>query len=159
MKLSEKWQNLAARERRLILGAVIFVGAALVWLLVIAPSLKTLESADGQMRALDTEAQRMQAMQTQAQAIQQRSPLSHNEAVNALTTATTQKLGNAAQVSVQGEQAAITLQAVPADTLAQWLEQVRLNAHTTPTEAHLTRVSTPAGIAWSGSLVMRLPPP
>ena len=156
--LSEKWQNLAARERRLILGAAGFVGVALVWLVLIAPALKTLNTADAQMGVLDTQLQSMQSMQQQAQAIQQRPPLGYDDAVKALTAATTQKLGNSAQISVQGEKAAITLQAIPADVFAQWLEQVRLNAHSTPTEAHLTRVSTAAGIAWSGALVMRLPP-
>lgn len=156
-KFSDKWQNLAARERRLILGATAFVGAVLVWFLLLAPALKILNTADSQMRVLDSQLQQMRTMQQQVQAIQQRPPLAYDEAVRAIQSATTQKLGNTAQISVQNEKAAITLQAVPADALAQWLEQVRLNARSTPIEAHLTRVSTAAGAAWSGTLAMRLP--
>lgn len=155
--LSEKWHSLATRERRLILGAAVFIGVALVWGLSIAPSFKMLNTADSQMGVLDTQLQTMQSMQQQAQAIQQRPPLAYDDAVKALTTATTQKLGSSAQISVQGDKAMVTLQAVPSDTLAQWMEQVRLNARSTPMEAHLTRVSTAAGVAWSGSLAMRLP--
>lgn len=157
MKFSDKWQNLAARERNLILGTAIFLGAVLVWFLLLAPALKILNSADSQMRVLDSQLQQMQIMQQQAQAIQQRPPLAYDEAVRALTAATAQTMGSAAQISVQGEKAAITLQAVHADALARWLEQVRLNARSTPIEAHLTRVSTAAGAAWSGTLAMRLP--
>jgi general secretion pathway protein M len=156
-KWFDKWQTLAARERRLILGATAFVGAVLVWFLLLAPALKILSTADSQIRVLDKQLQQMQIMQQQAQAIQQRPPLAYDEAVRALTAATTQTLGSAAQISVQGEKAAITLQAVPADALARWLEQMRLNARSTPIEAHLTRVSTAAGAAWSGTLAMRLP--
>ena len=51
----------------------------------------------------------------------------------------------------------VTLQATSADALAQWLAQVRLNARSTPVEARLTRIAAPAGVAWSGVLVMGLP--
>jgi general secretion pathway protein M len=99
----------------------------------------------------------MQSLQAQAKALQQQAPLGFEEAVRALNLATKQTLGTSAQVSVSGERANVTLQATSADALAQWLAQVRLNARATPVEARLTRIATPAGVTWSGVLVMGLP--
>jgi len=77
--------------------------------------------------------------------------------LRALNQATKQTLGSTAQVSAVAERANVTLQAARADALAQWLAQARVNARSTPLEARLTRTATPAGVTWSGTLVMTLP--
>ena len=155
--LQARWQQLASRERNLMLGAFALVLAALLWQLVLAPSIKTLRTAPAQSQALDGQLQRMQSLQAQAKALQQQASLSHDEAVRALNLATRQTLGNSAQISIQGDRATVTLQATGADALAQWLAQARLNARSTPMEARLSRLATPAGVTWSGVLVMGLP--
>jgi general secretion pathway protein M len=155
--LQARWAQLAPRERNMLLTAMAVVLFALLWQLLLAPSIKTLRTAPAQALVLDTQLQRMQSLQAQARALQQQSPLGFDEAVRALNLATRQTLGSSAQVSVSGERANVTLQAASADALAQWLAQVRLNARSTPVEARLTRVATPAGVTWSGVLVMGLP--
>ena len=141
----------------MLLGAIAVVALTLLWLLLLAPALRTLRTAPAQAQQLDTQLQRMQSLQAQAQALQQQAAMSYDDAVRALNLATKQTLGTSAQISISGERATITLQSTGSDALAQWLAQVRLNARTTPVEARLTRVATPAGVSWSGVLVMGLP--
>jgi general secretion pathway protein M len=155
--LQARWAQLASREKSMLLAALAVVLIAVLWQLLLEPSLKTLRTAPAQAQALDTQLQRMQSLQAQAKALQQQAPLGFEEAVRALNLATKQTLGTSAQVSVSGERANVTLQATSADALAQWLAQVRLNARATPVEARLTRIATPAGVTWSGVLVMGLP--
>jgi general secretion pathway protein M len=155
--LQTRWAQLASRERNMLLAALAVVLIVMLWQQLLAPSLKTLRTAPAQSQALDTQLQRMQSLRAQAKALQQQAPLGFDDAVRALNLATKQTLGTSAQVSVSGERANVTLQATSADALAQWLAQVRLNARSTPVEARLTRMATPAGVTWSGVLVMGLP--
>ena len=71
--------------------------------------------------------------------------------------ATQQTLGANAQLTNTAERASVTLKGASADALAQWLVEARLNARSTPTEAHLVRTATPAGSVWNGVLIMSLP--
>ncbi len=156
--LMAPWSRIAPREKRLIQWAAVLLVGALLWVLVLSPSLATLRSADAQARVLDEQLQRMQQLQAQATAIQKQTPLGFDEAVRALTLATQQSLGTTAQMNVTGDRASITLKAAPADALATWLTQARINARSVPLEARLTR-ATPTGPAtWNGVLIMRLPP-
>jgi general secretion pathway protein M len=155
--MQARWAQLASKERAMLLGAIAVVALTLLWLLLLAPALRTLRTAPAQAQQLDTQLQRMQSLQAQAQALQQQAAMSYDDAVRALNLATKQTLGTSAQISISGERATITLQSTGSDALAQWLAQVRLNARTTPVEARLTRVATPAGVSWSGVLVMGLP--
>jgi general secretion pathway protein M len=155
--LRARWVQLVPRERNMLLAALAIVLLTLLWQLLLAPSLKTLRTAPAQARVLDAQLESMRSMQMQAKALQQQAPLGFEDAVRALNLATKQTLGTAAQVSINGERANVTLQAASADALAQWLAQVRLNARSTPVEARMTRMSTPTGVTWSGVLVMGLP--
>lgn len=157
MNLPTRWNQLAPREKSLLGGALAVIALALVWQLVLAPSLRTLRTATAQGLALDAQLQHMQSLQAQAKALQKQAPLAYDDAVRALNQATKQILGSTAQVSVVAERANVTLQAARADALAQWLAQARVNARSTPLEARLTLVATPAGVTWSGTLVMTLP--
>lgn len=156
--LHTRWTQLATREQTLMVGAVALVAAALLWQLMLAPGWRTLRGADAQARALDAQVQQMQSLQAQAKALQKQAPLSYDDGLRALQQATKQTLGTTAQVSVVAERANVTLQAAGADALAQWLVQARLNARSIPLEARITRMATPAGVTWSGVLVMGLPP-
>jgi len=155
--LQARWMQLAPRERKLLSLALTVILAALLWLVMLAPSLRTLRTAPAQAQALDAQLQHMRSLQAQAKALQQQAPLSYDEALRALNQATKQTLGTSAQISVNAERATVTLQAASADALAQWLTQSRLNARATPLEARLNRIATPAGVTWSGVLVMGLP--
>ena len=161
--LRARWSRLDSRDQTLVGLALLLVLATLLWLLSVAPSLATLRTADAQARSLAAQLQRMQAMQAQAQALQKLPVLGFDDAVRALTAATRQTLGQAAQLSVVGDRASVTLKAASADALAEWLTQARLNARSLPLEARLVRApAAPApaaagAAAWNGVLVMGLP--
>jgi general secretion pathway protein M len=169
-----RWAALAPREQSLVGGAAVIVGLALLWWLAIAPALQTLKNAEAQRRTLDAQWQTMQNLLLQAQALKSQPSINQGDALRALESSVKQGLGATAQISVVGDRATVTLRGTPADALAQWLAQARVNARALPSEARLVRasapsvpggaaaaVSTPADGAvpvWNGSLVLSLPP-
>ncbi len=156
--LHTHWRALAPRERYLLGLAATLVLGALLWVVVLGPALRTMRSAQAQASALDLQIQQMTTLQIQARGLQKQAPLGYEEALRALTQATEQTLGKSAQLKPSAERATVTLQAAPADALASWLAQARLNARSVPMEVHLTRQSTPTDAStWSGVLVMALP--
>ena len=181
-----RWRTLDAREQTLATSALLLVGLALIWWLLVAPPLRTLRTAEAQQISLDVQLQKMQALQAQAQALQTQTKLGRDEAVRALEASVKQRLGPAGQLAVVGDRATVTLRNVPADALAQWLAQARVNARAIPGEVRLVRSTlstqatpgnaisaanaqvpaaapTPTATAgnapaWDGTLVMSLPP-
>ena len=138
--------------------------------MAVTPALGTLRTAPARHAALDAQLQRMQSLQAEAQQLQALPASSPGDAVGALRTALTQRLGNTAQLNVAGDRATVTLKGASADALAQWLTQARSNARATPLEARLTRSAAPAGNApvtlgsapvamprWDGTVVLALP--
>jgi general secretion pathway protein M len=166
--LSARWLALLPRERLALTVAALVVGLGLLWWVLLSPALQTLRAADVQRVELERQHQLMLALQTEAQALQSLPKLSSSDALRALETAVKQTLGSNAQLNVVGERATVTVKAVSADSLAQWLAQTRVNAHALPTEAKLTRTpngnatavganAPHAAVTWDGTLVMRLP--
>ncbi len=151
-QLQTRWRSVSPRERRLVLLAGVLMGLALFWWLALAPALAVLRAAPAQHVALDAQIQQMQRLQAQAKALQAQPVLSMDEARLALEAAQ-KPLGAGAQMTVQLDRVTVSLKAVPANALAQWLATVRQNARTVPAEAHLVRNS--AG-SWDGSLVLNL---
>jgi general secretion pathway protein M len=163
--LQARWAQLATREKNLLKLTATLVLIGVLWLLVLAPTVATLRTAETQARALDAQLEHLRALQAQAQSLQKQPPLGFDEAVRALNLAKKQVLDATAQVNVAGERANVTLQGASADALAQWLAQARLNARSVPVEARLVRDTSKAtstaanatGVTWSGVLVMSLP--
>lgn len=157
------WRGLSTRERTGMTAAAATVGAALLWWLALAPALQTLRSAPAQASRLEAQLQSMRALQAQAQALQAQPKLGRDEALRALEASVKQRLGNTAQLSVQGDRASLLLKGTTADALAQWLSQARVNARATPVEARLQRSPVAAGAAgapspaWDGTLLLALP--
>ncbi len=185
-QLQARWRTLDAREQALAGSAALLVGLALIWWLLIAPPLRTLRAADAQQRSLDVQLQKMRTLQAQAQTLQTQTKLGHDEAVRALEASVRQRLGTGGQLTVIADRATVTLRNVPADALAQWLAQARVNARAIPSEVRLVRsavsaaavpggtgsagnplapaaaplvnaASAAAAAAWDGTLVMTLP--
>lgn len=153
--LRARWEGLAPREKMLVAGAAALVGAVLLWLVAIGPALGTLRTAEEQHRSLDAQLQRMRSLQEQARSLQSQPKQSHEEALRLLELSVRQRLGTSARLAIAGERATITLSGTPADALAQWLAQARVNARALPNEARLARNS---GGLWEGTLVLTLPP-
>ena len=72
--LQARWTQLAARERTLLaLAATVVLGAAL-WLLVLAPMVSTLRTADTRARALDAQLQQMLGLQARCKTCKRSRP-------------------------------------------------------------------------------------
>lgn len=162
----QRWQRLSPRERGLLSFGVFVLGLALVWWLALAPALRVVRDAPVKQAAVDTEWQHLKDLQTQAQTLQKQPQLSPADALRALQKTTTDVLGTSARLNTTGDRYTITLTAVSAQDLAQWLTQVRTQARAVPVESHLQRTESPPdknapqGIAsWSGSVVLSLPAP
>lgn len=156
--LRARWDDLAARERSLVRCALVLVGAALLWWLCLAPALHTVRTAGAEHLALQARLEQMKTLQAQAISLRAQPRIGYDDALRALR-ASVQAFGGRAQIGVAGERATVTFRGIPADALAQWLVQARLNARALPTDARLTRArGDPAGIAnWDGSVVLALP--
>jgi len=152
VQVQTRWRGMPPREQRLVLLAGVLISLALLWWLALAPALAVLKAAPAQHVTLDAQLQQMQRLQAQAKALQAQPVLSVDDARRALEAAI-KPLGAGAQMVVQLDRVTVSLKAVPANALAQWLATVRQNAHTAPVEAHLVR--NPAG-SWDGSLVLNL---
>jgi general secretion pathway protein M len=152
--LRARWALLAPREQALVAAAAALVAIALVWWVFFAPALATLRTAGEQHRALDVQLQQMRRLQSQAKAMQSQPKQSTEESMRQLEEAIRQQLGVAARYSIAGDRVTVTLTNTPAAALAQWLSQVRANAHAIPGEARLTRNATGG---WDGTLVLALP--
>ena len=153
--LQARWRQVSPREQRAVLAAAVVLLLAALWWLGVAPALNTLRSAEPQHRLLDAQLQAMQTMQAQARALQAQ-PRVAPEEVRRQLEAAAKPLAPGLQLSLAGDRATITLKGVGADSLAQWLAQVRLNQRLQPVEARLRRSA--AG-AWDGTLVFNLGAP
>ena len=157
--LQARWTSLERRERTLVSATLWLVALALLWWIGVSPALRTLRQADAQQRGLAAQVQKMQRLQGQAQSIQAQPKISRDEALRALESSV-KRMGTAAQLSVAGDRATVTLRNAPADQLAQWLSQARVNARALPGEARLVRsTANPGGpAAWDGTVVLSLQP-
>ena len=152
--LRAAWERLALREKALVALAAVAIAALLVWLIALRPAVTVLRSAEGEHRVLDLQLQQMLALQQQAKALQAQPKLGHDEALRLLELSLRQRLGTSARLTVAGERVTITLAGTPADALARWLTQARVDARALPGEARLSRN---AGGLWEGTIVLSLP--
>lgn len=155
--LGARWISLPGREKNLIRLATLLILGLLLWQFSVAPSLRTLRTADAHSKVLAAQLLQMQSLQAQAQALQKQPALVFDESVRILTSVTQRTLGATAQLGVAGERATVTLKNASADALGEWLAQARLNARSVPVEARLMRASATGSATWNGVLVMSLP--
>lgn len=154
-QLRARWLRLAPREKVLVAASSAIVVLALLWLVAIRPALGVLRSAEEQHRTLDAQLQQMAALQEQARALQAQPKIGHDEATRLLERSLRDRLGTTARLAISGDRATVTLTGTPADALARWLTQSRVDARALPGEARLQRNA--AGL-WEGTLVLSLPP-
>ena len=154
------WARRSPREHQLLGIGFWVLSLAALWMLALAPALRTWQEAPARQALLDTQSQRMRQLQAQAQSLQKPAALSRADAAKWLEKSLTE-LGPNARISLQGETATLSLQAAPAAALARWLSQARDHAQALPTQAQLQQISPPGpnslDVTWRGSLVLRLP--
>lgn len=155
--LKARWNQLADQERSMITVIAALLVFAVVWLQLLAPARVTLRTAETQAKVLGAQMQQMQKMRSEALDLQKQPALNFDAALKALSALTQQTLGAHAQMTNTSEHASVTLREVPADVLAQWLVQARINARSVPIEAQLSRSSADGQVAWNGVVLMSLP--
>jgi general secretion pathway protein M len=158
--LHERWDALAPREKAMVLAAAVLVTLSLVWWVAVAPALQVLRASPQRHQVLDAELARMRGLAERAKVLQSQPKPGYDDTLRALESAVRQRLGPAAVLSVVGDRATVTLKGASAETLSQWLAQVRINAHASPVEVRLQRtVTAPAApAAWDGTVLLSLPP-
>ena len=154
----QRWNQLAAREQRLLRAAAVLMALALLWTVLLAPPLKALRNSPTRHAQLGAQWQQMQALQAEAERLRSQPRAPQGDAAHSLRTLTVQHLGDAAQVQISAGRATVQLTQVPAAALAGWLAQLRSTSQAVPQQAQLTR-STEAPWRWSGALVLALPAP
>lgn len=146
-----RWQALGERERVVAGAAAVLIGLLLVWLVLVAPALRTLRTTPAALETVELQMQRMQAQALEARTLRA-APAVPPEQAQAALKASVEHLGSAARLSVSGERAVVTLTGIAPAALQAWLGEVRAAARARPIEAQLTR--GPQG--YSGSVVLGL---
>lgn len=147
--LRARWIALAPREQWLLLLAGSALALLLIWLLAVQPALRTLASAPAQREALELQLQTMQQLADEATQLRGATPMSPEQSLAALTVAT-ERLGEKARLSVQGERVVLTVNGLGSGQLRDWLAEARGAARARPVEANLSR----AAEGYSGTLVL-----
>lgn len=154
----DRWHQLERREQLALSLAAAVCALAVLWWGLLSPALHTLRFSATEHQRLDAQLRHMQQLQAQAHALRAQPPVKSEDARSALESSVQQRFGKRAQLSVVQGQLSLTLKSVDADALAQWLTQVRVNAHARIVEAHLTRSADSAAQAsWNGTLQLALP--
>jgi general secretion pathway protein M len=149
--LLARWQAFAPRERRLVAvgGGVLML--FLAWLLFVQPALRTVREAPARIDQLDAQLQHMQRLAAEGRELRNTAPMPAAQAAIVLK-ASTERLGERARLSVQGDRAVLTLNGVSGEQLRSWLAEARSGARARPVEAQLSR--GPQG--YTGTLVVSL---
>ena len=145
------WRSRAARERQALtlmaLVSALFIG----WSVLIGPALRSVREAPARLDRLDAQLQQVQRSAAESVALRNNAPVSTAQAGLALKAAS-DRLGERARLSVQGDRASLVLTGVDADALRAWLLEARNGARARPVEAQLQR--DPRG--YSGTLSLTL---
>lgn len=149
--LRARWLALAPRERRLVAFGGAAVGLLLLWLVLLQPAWRTVREAPARLDRLDTQLQQMQRLAAEGRALRDTPPVSAAQSAEALKAAT-DRLGDRARLSVQGDRAVLTLNGLSGEQLRGWMAEARSGARARPVEAQLSR--TPQG--YNGTLVVSL---
>ena len=149
--LRQWWRALPGRERCLLLVAGAVLGLALMWWLALAPALRTLRSSPADIEAAEAQLRAMQRLSAEATELRSTPPVNSEQAAAALRAAT-ERLGEQAKLSLQGDRAVLTLNSVATSQLRDWLAEARSGARARPVEASLLR----SGTGFSGTLVVAI---
>ena len=145
------WRSMAPRERLAASVGLTVLAAFLLWLIFIGPAWRASRAAPVELDRLEVQLQQMQRLATEAKTLRSAPPVSRAQAVEPLKAAT-DRLGEKATISFQGDRATLTLTGVSGDALRDWLVDARTTAHARVTDVQLTR--NPVGYA--GTVVVAL---
>lgn len=161
VSVQKAWSNLSVREKSLTSWAATLLGAAVLWTWGLAPAMKIQHVDPAIGAALQAQTQALQQLQVQAQALQKTPRTNALDAGRVLQSSAVQLLGSTTRLSAEGQRATLTLSSASAESLAEFLNQARLNAQALPIEAHLQKIAPQQGTApaplWRGVVIFSLP--
>ncbi|MBI5334022.1 MAG: type II secretion system protein M [Burkholderiales bacterium] len=134
--LHARWQTLAPRERRMVTLAAWAVGAVLLWLIAVAPALRTLAAAPTERARLDAQLDEMRTLAGEAAALRAAPQIAPAQADAALRAAT-ERLGPTARLEPQADRMVLRFSGVSGPAFAAWLTEVRAGARARVLQAEL----------------------
>jgi len=147
--LAAWWASRAPRERRYAgIGAAV-LGSYLLFAVAIQPAWRTLAAAPARLDALDAELQQMKRLAAEAGELRAAPPVNAEQSAAALRAAS-ERLGEHAKLSLQGDRAVLTINGATSSQLRGWLAEVRSGARARPLEANLTRGAS----GYNGTIVV-----
>lgn len=149
--LRARWRALAPRERLILSVGGSLLALLLLWMVLLQPALRTVIDAPSRLDRLDTQLQQMQRLAAEGRELRNAAPVSAAQGAQALKAAT-DRLGERARLSVQGDRAVLTLTGMSGEQIRGWLAEARSGARARPVEAQLNR--TPQG--YNGTIVVTL---
>jgi general secretion pathway protein M len=160
MKLTDlrtRFDALNAREQRWLLWGAVAAALLMVLGLGVWPALQSWRASAPAHQQMTQQLQVMQGLQARAQVLQAAPRFDADEGLRQLHEATL-ALGERIQLSAGPQQVNVSVRALPAQALAQWLANARELAHAVPLQAQLSQSSETGPALWSGTLVLALPP-
>lgn len=156
-RLGAALQGLPLRQQRALRLMVWALALALLWWVLLSPAVSILRQARAKHMELDQSLRQMQEWAASAEVVrtQNASPVPAIDVARRSLEEATSNLGAGAQLAQQGNRVTVTLRDIPATALAQWLQQVRVNARLLPVQVQLQRGAS--GPAWTGQVVLAGP--
>lgn len=136
------WHGRTPRERQAVALVLMVLAVFLVWSVAVAPAWRVARAAPSQLDRLDTQLQQMQRVAAESRQLRDVAPVSVAQAGTALKAAS-DRLGDTARLTLQGERATLTLSGVSPEALRAFLIEARSGARARPLEAQLQH--TPQG--------------
>lgn len=127
-----------------MLIAGVLIALTLLWAVAVAPAWRTLSRASQEHARLDAQLEQMLTLQQQARTLKALPRIDRQQAIRALESSVQSSFGAQAQTQRSaGDAINVSLRGVPAEQLATWLTQARVNARAVPREMRLTRSAAP----------------
>ena len=164
--ISHFWAGLRGRERFAVSLAAAVLISALLWFALIRTPLTVLAGQQAAHAQADAQLAQMQSLAAQAAGIRAAPKISPDEALRALDALVKAQLGAGSTLTASADQAVITLKAVSAQNLVEFVQSARVQARALPTQVSLQRSPAPSSAAsgaassfavvWDGRMVLGL---
>ncbi len=132
------WQGLAVREQQGLAAAGAALGLLLLWTTALAPALRTMREAPAERQALQLQILQMQKLAAESKELRGLPPIAAQQAAQALT-ASSQRLGDKAKLTHQGDRWILTFSRMQPEELRAWLAEARSGARARPVDAQVAR--------------------
>lgn len=145
------WRARTPRERQAVALVATLLIVFAVWSVLVQPAWRVASTAPAQIDQLNAQLEQMKRVAAEAQGLRGTPPVTVAQASAALKSST-ERLGDKARLTLQGDRATLTLNGVAGDALRAWLVEARSGARARPLEAQLQRGAN----GYTGSLIVAI---